>query len=171
MFKDISNFNDTRDYLPILNATLITDLFIIFLLYIGFFKTIFLKKWYIQFNIYAVLADVLILLIGFILTRYFYYKIFKSYSIIKFILLFLGIQIIHDILFYLLFMNIPRGKNKAFDLFKDYAKEVGVGAIIGDSFMVVMIVLLASFISKLSYNANIIILIVTCYFFPYLVYF
>ena len=72
---------------------------------------------------------------------------------------------------YVLFMNIPRGKNKAFDLFKDYAKEVGGGAIIGDSFMVVMIVLLASFISKLSYNANIIILIVTCYFFPYLVYF
>ena len=31
-FKNIANFNNVNDYLPLLNAVLITDLFVIFLL-------------------------------------------------------------------------------------------------------------------------------------------
>ena len=33
MFQNISDFNDTSDYLPIFNASLIADIVIIFMLY------------------------------------------------------------------------------------------------------------------------------------------
>jgi hypothetical protein len=37
MFKDISNFSNVNDYLPILNGCVSADLIIIFLLYHGVF--------------------------------------------------------------------------------------------------------------------------------------
>lgn len=33
MFKNIANFNNTNDYLPLLNGVLITDLVVIFFFY------------------------------------------------------------------------------------------------------------------------------------------
>ena len=44
MFKDISNFNNTSDYLPILNGCINADLFVLFLVFHGIFKSAFLKK-------------------------------------------------------------------------------------------------------------------------------
>jgi hypothetical protein len=55
------------------------------------------------------------------------------------------------------------------DFFKDYAKEVGVGAIIGDSCMMAIACLLSSYFATLSTNINIITLIVSLYFFPYVI--
>lgn len=171
-FKDISNFKNTSDYLAILNGSLIADVIIILMVFFGFFKSKFLKEWYLKLNFFAVVADVLILVIGAILTRYFYPMIFKEWSIVKFTGLFVIIQVIHDILFYLFFDKIvPRGSNVVFDMFKDYAKEVGGGAILGDSFMVVMTALLSSLLASQSLNTNIIILILASYILPYVIYF
>lgn len=55
------------------------------------------------------------------------------------------------------------------DFFKDYASEVGVGAILGDSFMMIIACLLSSYFATYSLNSNLIILIVSLYFFPYLI--
>ena len=46
IFKDISNFNNVSDYLPILNGCVNADLFILFLVFHGAFKSVYLKKWY-----------------------------------------------------------------------------------------------------------------------------
>jgi hypothetical protein len=171
-FKDISNFKNTSDYLAILNGSLIADVIIILMVFFGFFKSKFLKNWYLKLNFFAVVADVLILVIGAILTRYFYPMIFKDWSIVKFTGLFVVIQVIHDVLFYIFFDKIvPRGSNVVFDMFKDYAKEVSGGAILGDSFMVVMTALLSSLLASQSLNTNIIILILTSYILPYIMYF
>ena len=171
-FKDISNFKNTSDYLAILNGSLIADVIIILMVFFGFFKSKFLKNWYLKLNFFAVVADVLILVIGAILTRYFYPMIFKEWSIVKFTGLFVVIQVIHDVLFYIFFDKIvPRGSNVVFDMFKDYAKEVSGGAILGDSFMVVMTALLSSLLASQSLNTNIIILILASYILPYIMYF
>lgn len=171
-FKDISNFKNTSDYLAILNGSLIADVIIILMVFFGFFKSKFLKNWYLKLNFFAVVADVLILVIGAILTRYFYPIIFKEWSIVKFTGLFVVIQVIHDVLFYIFFDKIvPRGSNVVFDMFKDYAKEVSGGAILGDSFMVVMTALLSSLLASQSLNTNIIILILASYILPYIMYF
>ena len=169
MFKDISNFSNVNDYLPILNGCVSADIIIIFLLYHGVFKSYYLKKWYKKYQISAVIADVLILVIGIILARFFYKYFFTSFSIWKFTGLAVIIQIIHDILFYLFFSSVPSGYNAMLDFFKQYAGEVGAGAILGDSFMMIIACLLSSHFATYSVNGNIILLIVSIYLFPYLI--
>jgi len=118
----------------------------------------------------AVIADVLIILIGLIIVRAIYYYIFDTFSIIKFASLAVVVQIIHDLLFYLLFMNVPRGMNKMLDTFKDYADEVSYKAILSDSGMMIMAAFIASYLASKKLNTNIIVLIVSVYILPYLLY-
>jgi len=169
VFKNISNFSNINDYLPILNGCINADLIIIFLVYHGLIKSNYLKKWYKKYQLSAVLADVLILFIGIILARFFYNYLFTEFNIFFFTGLAVGIQIIHDILFYLLFNNLPSGYNSMLDFFKEYAKEVGIGAILGDSFMMIIAALLSSHFATYNINTNIIILVISLYFFPYMI--
>lgn len=169
VFANISNFKNINDYLPILNGCVIADLIIIFMAFNGLLKSEYLKKWYNKFQLSAVIADVLILVIVIILARYFYKYIFNEFSIWKFTGFVVGIQILHDILFYVFFKNLPQGYNYMFDFFKGYAKEVGIGAIAGDSFMIIIACLLSSHFATYNVNTNIIILIVSVYLFPYLI--
>ena len=170
MFKNIANFNDTTDYLPLLNAVLITDLCVILLLNTGVFKSQELKKWYSQYNLSAVIADVLIILIVLIIARAIYYYLFDKFSLLNFIIVAVILQIIHDILFYIFFKNIPRGVNKMLDTFKDYANEVSYKAIISDSGMMILSCLISSYLVNKSNNINIIVFISSMYLLPYLLY-
>jgi hypothetical protein len=169
IFKDISNFNNVSDYLAILNGCINADLIVLFLVFHGVFKSIYLKKWYKKYQLNAVLADVLILFIGIILTRFFYKYLFDAFNIWKFTGLAVCIQIVHDLLFYLMFTSLPVGYNSMLDFFKEYAKEVGVGAILGDSFMMILACLMSSSFATYSLNINIIALIISIYFFPYMI--
>jgi hypothetical protein len=56
-----------------------------------------------------------------------------------------------------------------FDFFKEYAKEVGAGAILGDSFMMIVACLMSSYFATYSLNMNIVTLIISLYFFPYMI--
>lgn len=169
IFRNISNFNNVSDYLPILNGCISSDLIIIFLLYHGIFNSFYLKKWYKKYQLSAVIADVLILVIGIILARFFYKYLFSSFNIWKFTGLAVTIQIIHDILFYWFFKLVPTGYNAMLDFFKDYAREVGIGAILGDSFMMILASLMSAHFSTYSLNSNLIILIISLYFVPYMI--
>jgi hypothetical protein len=171
LLSDISNFNNINDYLPILVAAINVDLTVIFLLYHGFIKSKILKSWYKIFNINAVIADVLILVIGMIITRFLYKFIFNEFTLIKFTILAVIVQVIHDILFSVLFSSIPLGYNYMLDFFKMYAKESGYMAIISDSIMMVFVCLLSSRFATFSTNFNIINLIINCYFIPYMLYY
>jgi hypothetical protein len=171
MFKSISDFNNTSDYLPILNGVLITDLCVIFLLIFGSINSKVLVEWYRKYNLSAVIADVLIIFIGIIITRFVYPYIFgENFSLIKFIGLAVAIQIIHDISFYYMFKLVPRGKNMMLDTFKDYANEVGFKAVLADSLMMISASILSSYFVSLSLNTNIIILILSLYILPYAIY-
>ena len=170
MLRNIADFKNTNDYLPLFNAVLITDLFVIFLLNFRAIKSQVLRKWYSKYNLSAVIADVLIILIGLIITRAIYYYVFDSFSIVKFVILAVIVQIIHDLLFYIIFSNVPRGVNKMLDTFKDYANEVSYKAILADSGMMIMSCLIASYLVNKSTNTNIIVLISFLYLLPYLLY-
>jgi uncharacterized protein YacL len=169
LFADISNYQNVSDYLPILNGCLNADLIVIFLVYHNIFKSTYLKKWYHKYQLSAVIADVLILFIGIIITRYLYKKIFNDFSLFKFTVLAVCVQIIHDYLFYIVFNSLPYGYNKMLDFFKEYAKEVGIGAIIGDSFMVILSCVLSSHFATDNLNTNIILLVLSLYFIPYMI--
>ena len=170
MLKNIADFSNTNVYLPLFNAVLITDLFVIFLSNIGVIKSQVLRQWYSKYNLSAVIADVLIILIGLIITRAIYYYVFDSFSILKFIILAVLVQIAHDILFYVFFSSIPRGVNKMIDTFKDYATDVSYKAILADSGMMIMSCLIALYLVNKNTNTNIIVLISFVYLLPYLLY-
>ena len=170
MFGNIANFIKTSDYLSLFNGVLITDLIVISLLNTKIIKSKVLREWYNNYNLSAVIADVLIIFIVLITVRIVYYYIFDTFSIVKFIMLAVAIQIIHDILFYLFFSFIPRGTNRMLDTFKDYANEVSYKAILSDSGMMIMSSLISSYLVGKNLNTNIITLIVSLYLLPYLLY-
>ena len=168
--KNIGNFNNVNDYLSLFNAVLITDLFVILLSNMGVIKSKVLKKWYAQYNLSAVIADVLIILLVLILTRFLYYYLFDTFSLLKFISLAVILQIIHDITFYMFVTSVPRGVNNMIDTFKDYGAEASYKAIVSDSGMMIMASLIATYLVNQSTNTNIIVLISFSYLLPYLLY-
>jgi len=170
MFSDISKFENTQDYLPLLNGVLFTDLFVILLSNTKVIDSQVLRKWYERYNISAVIADVLIIFIGLIIVRAIYYYIFTKFSIFKFIALALAVQFVHDILFYAFFKSVPRGMNRMLDTFKDYANEVSYKAVLADGGMMVMAVIVGSYLASKNLNINIIVLILLLYLLPYLLY-
>lgn len=171
MLANISNFDDITQYLSILNGSLLADIIVLLIVYYTpYFDSKYLMKWYEDFRLSAIIADVLILVIGIILARYFYYTVFSKYSHIKFIGLVVLIQVIHDMLFYLFFSSLPVGANAMFDLFKKYAAEVNAGAILGDSFMIIIATIASMYFATLGKHTNVISLIVMLYTLPYILY-
>jgi hypothetical protein len=170
MKYNISHVNNVNDYLYILNGVVLTDMIVISLLLGGFIKSSVLHQWYQKFTLSAFISDVLVIVIGIMIARWVYPFLFKQYSLITFLLLVVGIQMLHDILFYFFSLWVPRGKSRILDIFKDYGKQQGFSAIYGDSLMMISSVLLATWLSSFSMNINIGILIVSIYVAQYLIY-
>ena len=165
---DISNFDKTSDYLPIFNGCLNADLTILFCFTHNIFKSEALDGWYRNFGLSAIIADVIILMIGVVLTRFAYPYVFSEYNIILFTILAVCIQITHDFLFYWLFKSTPVGYSRILDYFKIYADKVGGLAIIGNSVAMILSCLFSSHFAGYSLNASVIVMITTLYFIPYL---
>jgi uncharacterized protein YacL len=122
MLKNLSNFNHLDDYLPIVVAALIVDMFILLRMVFGYINIKSLNNWYNRFGFLAVIADVLSIVIGIIISRFLYPFIFKEYSLFYFLILICIVQITHDLSFAFFFNTIPRGNSDIIDVFKDYAK-------------------------------------------------
>jgi hypothetical protein len=133
-----------------------------------------INVWYDKFGIIAIMIDVLIVLIGFWITQ----KIYNSnvifdktdFKLWKFILIFLAVQMIHDLLFYFIIKNI--NGNSIFDLIVKYGDKHGAKTIFGDSFMVVLAVLATYGLLTLetSFSTYIICLLISLYAIGYLLY-
>lgn len=163
----------TTNYLSLVNGALITDLLVIILLINGSIKSKVLVDWYKTYNLSAVIADVLIIVIGVLLARLVYpyvYGASKPFSLLKFTLLAVGIQMLHDILFNSIITAIPRGANRMVDTFKAYAKEVGVKAIVSDSAMMIATCLIAHYLTTKTPGTNSVTFILAVYCVPYLIY-
>lgn len=159
-----------KDYLPILNGAIITDLIVISRVVFGLLKSKTLVSWYNEYGLSGVLADVLSLMIGVIIARLIYPFIFKEFSLLYFIILAVFVQVCHDILFAMFFTSVSRGKSRILDTFKDYANEIGFTILIADALMIISTILLAELFLQFSTNVNIIILIVSLYTLPYFLY-
>jgi len=117
MSTNISNFSNTSDYLPIITSALLVDMFVIITILIGFTKSLSLNTWYDKFGLSAVLADVLSICCGIIISRAIYPLIFSEYSMLKFLFVALIVQLTHDLLFAKFFYSVKRGKSQILDTF------------------------------------------------------
>jgi hypothetical protein len=168
MLKDISNFENKDDYLPILNGILITGVIMFILLYLDVIKSKYLRLWYDKLSLSAVISDLSIIMIYIIIIRYLYTKLFNSFDIRK--LLFLGIivQITLDLLLNEFYKKFDYGTNAMIDILKYFIDELGGKILIGDALIVSSSLLIGSFLAEKDMNTNIIVLIVVIYILPYL---
>jgi hypothetical protein len=139
---DVSDHFEVKDWIYIAIAVLLVDVIVLFL--IRFFPEFFGKTinlWYNRFKLSAVIADVVIIMIGFGIARYIYTEyIYPNYdwNPTYFTGLAVVVQIIHDVLFYFgVIKTVPRGQNAMMDVFKDYAESGGAKVIAADSAMMV----------------------------------
>ena len=99
MNNNISIFSNVNNYLPIFNGAIITELFFVILILFNIINNKIPKIWYKTYGTNAVIADIFIIVIGIILSRFFYYTFFTKYSLLNFIIFAVIIQNIHDLLF------------------------------------------------------------------------
>lgn len=118
-------------------AVLWVDLIVIFISLYGLLGTT-IREWYAKFGPVAVLSDCLIIILVIMLANFLY----PDAGIIELILLGLILQLIHDLLFYVLVIQtVPEGQNSVIDLFKKYAAEGSYRILIADALMVLASIL------------------------------
>lgn len=169
--KPTINYNNKFEYIPIITANIYADLFIIFVTFAKIFINIkSLEGWYKKYRLSAMIADILIGVLYILLGRYLVYKNGLQIGLTAFAGICVLIQIIFDFLFYIFFTIVPKGSNDMLDFFKGYSKEAGAGALLGDSFLVIMAVVISALLNQSSYDTNIVLLIMSIYLTPYFIY-
>ena len=157
-------------YLENLNGVLLTDLIVIGALLFGLIESNSLVKWYRLFGLGAILADVMIIMIGIIITQIVYPFVFRSFSLYKFVGLAILIQTVHDCLLALVVNSFPVGKSNIIDVFKEYIDENGAWILLADSLMMASAILIMQVMKLYSRDINIIMLIILLYKVPYLLF-
>jgi len=169
--KPTINYNNKFEYIPIITANIYADLFIIFIAFSKIYiKIKSLEGWYKKYRLSAMIADILIGVLYILLGRYLVYKSGIKFGLTAFAGICVFIQVIFDLLFYVFFTIVPRGSNDMLDFFKGYAKEAGAGALLGDSVLVIMAVIISALLNQTSYDTNIVFLIMSIYLTPYFIY-
>tara|TARA_B110000483_G_C17924375_1_gene438176 strand:- start:116 stop:655 length:540 start_codon:yes stop_codon:yes gene_type:complete len=171
MIRDIT-------FLHFLTTTSITELLFLYLIR---FTTLFGKKinnWYTNLRLTAALLDFLSFIIGFYLAKISYVYLVDNnyisnhYEFIKFLIIMLIIQIVHDVSFYFLaILPTKSGINIVMDEFKKYTIDSNIVPILGDSLMYLIATpILFYLILNLNNDTNIFISILSIYIIIYLVY-
>jgi len=171
MFGDISNIDNNQDLIYITTAVVLVDLVVILIARNTkiFKKTI--NVWYDKFGMTAVLLDVFIIIIGFLITRYLFHIIELEFSPILFIFVALAVQIIHDSALYeFIIKPYPQGNNQIIDVYKAYAEENGYKIILADSAMVLASSVIAMYLKNKPMHETIGLLIFGLYTIPYFIY-
>ena len=158
-------------FLPLLNAALLTDLIVISLFLLGVLPSVSLGRWYKSFHLGAVIMDVLVLVLVVLLAHYLYPFVFGPvYSILKFGLLAVGIQLVHDLLFAGFFYQFGKG-GRLTDILQSYMSEQGNKILLADALMVLSTVGFERLFSgALTGMQESILAIILVYVTPYLVF-
>ena len=164
----MSNYKNLSNVPHILFGTLVVDLVTILIVKNSNVLGTVLKDWYDQFGLSAVLADVLIIVLGILMAQYIYTEFFPSYSPILFLLLVVLIQLVHDVLFHVgVIQMVPQGQNRIIDIFKRYADENSWKIIVGDAILMLGSTAVAAASLQLSPPLFVFLGILTVYAIPY----
>jgi hypothetical protein len=167
---DLSNYA----YFPqIAVAVLIVDLIVIFLVrfFPGFWGST-INIWYDKFGLSAVIADVLIIVLGILLAQYLYRTFIKpayGWNVYAFSALVVAIQIVHDMLFYFgVILPLPKGHNAMMDVFKTYADRGGGKVVLADTAMMLGSVGIASALATMHPQATVFSGVLAAYAVPFI---
>jgi hypothetical protein len=100
-----------------------------------------LNDWYDSFGLEGVIADVFVILLGFLIAQYVYSAYIGptyGWNPLVFVALLVGIQLVHDVAFYQgVIKQVPVGMNTMMDTYKKYAAENGGLILLGDAFLMI----------------------------------
>jgi hypothetical protein len=151
MDKNIANYYDTATVLPIILGAIIIDF--VFITLSRYFPEYFgqvINKWYNVFNLGAFLCDIGVIILGIFLARYIYTKMGWSWSVWKFVLLLLAIQLIHDVMLNVFIIRpFKVGHNAMIDMFKEYVFNHAWKILVVDAIMVIGSAFVASYLSQI----------------------
>ena len=172
-WKDISDFNEVSDWVYLAVAALLIEIIGIGITrFFPSFSGKYLNLWYSRFKLSAVLTDIASILIGFGIARYLYTEYVypkHDWNPVYFTGLAVGVQIVHDILFYIgVIKQVPEGSNGLIDVFKPYAEDTGAKAIAGDSAMMIMTGVSSMLLKATSPHIVFAVGLVSLYVLPYL---
>ena len=171
---NISNYTVESDLFYIFIGILTVDVVVLFLARYYKIGGKYLNEWYDNFHILAVISDVFIIFIGFLIARYIYTKFFFDrfgWNAVYFILLLVAVQAIHDVLFYLLVIrNVPTGTNDMIDTFKRYAEDLGGKIIGGDALLMISSALIAMLYKLAPPHLTYSLFAIVLYMLPYAIY-
>jgi hypothetical protein len=149
MLPDISKYENVYDIPLLFFAILMVNVFIIF--FTRFFPNtvgIALNEWYTKFKMTALLSDVLLILLGFIVARYVYTTWITpryGWNIWIFLAVLVAVRMLHDMILYVaVILPIPIGHNEMIDVVKQYSKG-GPKNIVSDAFVMIASALLACY--------------------------
>jgi hypothetical protein len=139
---DISNWKDPSLFATILLSVVIVDTIVLF--FTRYFPDTLgkpLNQWYDQFQLSAVISDVGIIMIGFVLAQLLYTYFFApthGWNVWIFLAVLVGVQVLHDLLFHFAIIQpLPKGHNEMIDTMKEYTKGGGALILVGDALMMV----------------------------------
>jgi hypothetical protein len=137
---NISNWKDPMLFATIVIAVTIVDTIVLF--FTRYFPDTLgepLNKWYDQFQLSAVVSDVGIIVIGFVLAQLIYTQFFApthGWNVWIFLAVLVGVQLLHDLFFYFAVIQpIPKGHNEMMDVMKSYTKGAGSMILVGDALL------------------------------------
>ena len=176
--KDISDYKRISDFFYILIAVIAVDVFVIVMA--RHFPDIFgstLNRWYDLFGLNAVIADVVIIVIGFVIGRYVYSTWVKEkfvngeWSPVWFTGTLVVIQLLHDLMFYFgVVKQLPPGLNSMIDLLKTYGESGGFKILLGDAAMMTASSFLAMTLKASAGHIVSTVGLVALYVLPYILY-
>jgi len=176
-FSDITNYDKTSDYLPILNGILFVGTIVMLLVFCKFISPKIIYKWYSTYKLYAVIVDVTTIFLTIILTRYIYCVWKKTnneygftHSLRVFIAIALFSQLCFDFLMYIVIQSIPVGSNQMIDIFRKYTKESIIFIFSLDISFILFSLLFASLFNSYGFNINIILLLFLLNIIPFIVF-
>jgi len=130
----------------ILVSVLVVDVAVIFL--VRFLPLMFgkpINEWYDRFGLNAVIADVLVIVLGILIAQYVLQYTGIKPTLPVLLALVVAVQLIHDLLFYFcVVLPIPEGHNAMIDVFKTYTTSGGAKILAADAAMIAGSVLLAT---------------------------
>lgn len=173
LWEDISDFYEIGDWSYLITAAVVIEVIVIAITrFFPGFSGKYLNLWYSRFRMSAVVADVASVLIGFGIARYLYTEFIypnKDWNPVYFTGTALGVQILHDILFYLgVIKPLPEGKNGMIDVMKNYSEVGGSMAIAGDSAIMLGTSVLSMLLKATAPHIVISVALVSAYALPYL---
>jgi len=173
---DIGDYKDIGDLYPILSATALGLNFAVAMAKSGA-GGISVNTYFNNFGLEGLLSNAALVTILFQVARWAYSTLYaagpagkKPWSPIVFLAILVGVQLIHDVLFYYgAIRALPTGANEMIDTLKGYAVENGGRALGAHSTFLLFIGLAAMLLKETSIAMSMLITVVALYMLPYMI--